>query len=84
MHWSIACILSDSSSLLQRPEFCTAPGLQFRWAEPEETGGRRVGVYRLDMFPPAGTAEEAAQTQVPSLACVRSSKDHEDLLGREP
>ena len=38
---------------------------QFKWLEPEETGGRRVVVYNLDMFPPAGSAEEAAQTQVP-------------------
>jgi len=55
---------------LQQRHICGAPGLQFRWAEPEETGGRRVGLYRLDMFPPAGTAEDAAQTQVLSLACM--------------
>lgn len=39
-------------------------GVQYKWAEPHETGGRTIEEYQLDIFPPPGPAEEAAKAQV--------------------
>ena len=49
--------------------------MQFRWREPEETGGLPIDRYRLQISPPPAGAEASADAEVrnafaPSTPCL--------------